>query len=350
MEINSLYLDELKNLINSYGHKSFRAKQLYDFLHLKKRLDIENSNLPKNLIKNLLDNEKFSKVEILEEFNSKLDSTKKLLYILDDGNIIEGVLMKYKHGYSLCVSTQVGCRMACVFCASTKGGLVRNLSPAEILYQVYVVENKYDIKISNVILMGSGEPLDNYTNVVRFLKLIHDENGKNLSYRNITLSTCGLADKIYKLADENIPITLAISLHNTNNISRSNLMPINKKFNLKDLIEACKYYSNCTNSRITFEYTLIAGENDNDTNARELKILLKDLKSHINLIPLNPIVEYNKGRPNKNDIMNFKKKLEAMGLNVTIRRELGIDVNASCGQLRRNYKGGGNDEVYSRNK
>lgn len=341
IEINSMLEEELVDIVLKYSHKKFRAKQLFNFFHAQKRIDIENSNLPKDLVENLKNNEQITKVEILEEFNSKLDETKKLLFNFEDKNIVEGVLMKYKHGYSQCVSTQVGCRMGCVFCASTKGGLVRNLTPYEMLGQVYAVENKYNVKVSNIILMGSGEPLDNYDNVLKFIKLLHDEKGKNLSYRNITISTCGIVDNIYKLADEKLPITLAISLHNANNSSREEIMPITRKYNLEKLIDACKYYSEVTNSRITFEYTLIKNENDSDKNILELKNLLSNLKSHINLIPLNPIAEYDKSRPKGKDIESFKKKLEESGLNVTIRRELGSDISASCGQLRRNYEGGG---------
>ncbi|WP_036728928.1 MULTISPECIES: 23S rRNA (adenine(2503)-C(2))-methyltransferase RlmN [Peptoniphilus] len=340
MEINNLYLDEIENKVKFYGEKNFRAMQLYNFFHKQKRTDIENSNLPKSLITKILEYEKIQTVSILEEYSSKLDETKKFLFKLEDKNIVEGVLMKYKHGYSQCISTQVGCRMGCVFCASTKEGLIRNLSAYEMLGQVYEVEKRFNINVSNIILMGSGEPFDNYDNVIRFLKLVHSKEGKNLSYRNITISTCGIVDKIYELSKENLPITLAISLHNTNNISRDNIMPINKKYNIEQIIQACKNYSNMTNSRITFEYTLIGGQNDTLENAQELKSLINGLKAHINLIPLNPIKEYNKKRPNQKEVEDFKKKLEALKLNVTIRRELGADIMASCGQLRRKYEGG----------
>ncbi|RVU54760.1 23S rRNA (adenine(2503)-C(2))-methyltransferase RlmN [Anaerosphaera multitolerans] len=350
MELNRLYIDELEELIKEYGEQSYRATQLFAFLHSQKRGDIENSNLPKSLKTKLQENCTLRKIKILEEFQSQKDETKKLLFELDDLNIVEGVLMKYKHGYSQCISTQVGCRMGCVFCASTKEGLIRNLTASEMLSQIYEVENKYGIIVSNVILMGSGEPLDNYDEVLRFLKILHHEKGKNLSYRNMTISTCGISDKIYELADENLPITLAISLHTTNNISRDSLMPINKRYNLESIIESCKYYSDKTKSRITFEYTLIHGENDLDKNAYELKELLKGLKSHINLIPLNPIEEYSGKKPNQKDIKNFMKKLEALSLNVTIRRELGSDINAACGQLRRDYKRGGSNEFCCSNK
>lgn len=349
MQLNSLTEEELKKLMENYNEKAFRGKQLYNFFHSQQKTNLEEINLPKNLIKNLEENEEIAKVKIIEEYASKIDETKKLLFELDDKNIIEGVLMKYKHGYSQCISTQVGCRMGCVFCASTKGGLVRNLTPAEMLGQVYEVEKKYNIRVSNIILMGSGEPFDNYDNVLKFLKMLHSEEGHNLSYRNMTISTCGIVDKIKDLANEKLPITLAISLHNTNNNSRDKIMPINRKFKIEEVINACKYYSEETGSRITFEYTLIHGQNDSEKNALELKNLLSGLKAHINLIPLNPIEEYNEKRPDRSQIESFKTKLEKLSLTATIRRELGADIDASCGQLRRKYKRGGSGEVCSSN-
>ncbi len=349
MQLNSLTEEELKELMPKYNEKAFRGSQLFNFFHAQKKTDFSTGNLPKKLVEELEKNEEIASVKIIEEYASKIDETKKLLFELGDENIVEGVLMKYKHGYSQCISTQVGCRMGCVFCASTKGGLVRNLTPAEMLLQVYEVEKKYGIKVSNVILMGSGEPLDNYDNVLKFLRLLHDEKGHNTSYRNMTISTCGIADKIIQLADENLPITLAISLHNTNNISRGKIMPINRKYKIEDVISACKYYSEKNSSRITFEYTLIHGQNDNESNALELKRILSGLNSHINLIPLNPIEEYDEKKPEKFQIENFKKNLEKLGLNATIRRELGSDIDASCGQLRRKYKRGVNSEICSSN-
>lgn len=349
MQLNSLTEEELKEVAIKYNEKAFRGTQLFNLFHSQQKTDLNGSNLPKKFIEELEDKEEIANVKILEEYASKLDETKKLLFEFDDENIVEGVLMKYKHGYSQCVSTQVGCRMGCVFCASTKGGLIRNLTPYEMLGQVYEVEKKYNIKVSNIILMGSGEPLDNYENVIKFLKLLHNEKGHNTSFRNMTISTCGVADKIYDLADENFPITLAISLHNTNNISRDKIMPINKKYKIEDTIKACKYYSEKTGSRITFEYTLIHGQNDSEENALELRELLRGLKSHINLIPLNPIEEYDEKRPDRGQVESFKKKLEKLSLTATIRRELGSDINASCGQLRRKYKRGGTSEVCSSN-
>lgn len=334
MELNSMYEDELRDFFVNKGEKAFRGSQLFTFFHDKKRYDIENSNLSEKAI-SIIKDEEINEVEIFKNFDSKLDETKKFLFKLKDENLIEGVLMDYKHGYSQCISTQVGCRMGCDFCASTKSGLVRNLSAAEMLGQVYEIEKALNIKVSNFILMGSGEPLDNFSEVIRFIKLLHDEKGHNTSYRNITISTCGLADKIYELADIDIPINLAVSLHQTNDMDRSALMPINKRFNLADLKRALEYYGDKTNNRITFEYTLIKNQNDGKKNIEELYNFAKNMKCHINLIPLNPIDEFDEKRPSKSEIIEFKDKLEKKGFNVTIRRELGRDISASCGQLRR---------------
>ena len=334
MELNSMYEDELRDFFVNKGEKAFRGSQLFTFFHDKKRYDIENSNLSDKAI-SIIKDEEINKVEIFKIFDSKLDETKKFLFKLKDENLIEGVLMDYKHGYSKCISTQVGCRMGCDFCASTKSGLVRNLSAAEMLGQVYEIEKALNIKVSNFILMGSGEPLDNFSEVIRFIKLLHDEKGHNTSYRNITISTCGVADKIYELADIDIPINLAVSLHQTNDRDRSALMPINRRFNLADLKRALEYYGDKTNNRITFEYTLIKNQNDGKKNIEELYNFAKNIKCHINLIPLNPIDEFDEKRPSKSEIIEFKDKLEKKGFNVTIRRELGRDISASCGQLRR---------------
>lgn len=337
MDLNSMYLDELRDFFVSKGEKSFRGNQLFTFLHDKKRIDVENSNLSSKAL-NIIKDEKITKAEIYNTFESKIDDTKKMLFKLEDDNLIEGVLMKYKFGYSQCISTQVGCRMGCSFCASTKDGIIRNLKASEMLGQIYAVENKFDIKVGNIILMGSGEPLDNFDEVIRFIKILHDENGQNLSYRNITISTCGIADNIKGLADEGIPVNLAISLHQTNDDDRSGIMPINKKYNLKTVKESLLYYQSKVNNRITIEYTLIDGQNNKEKNVRELKEFTRGLKTHINLIPLNPIEEFNEKRPNSTKIEDFKNKLEKENLNVTIRRELGSDISASCGQLRRKVK------------
>ncbi|WP_328585298.1 23S rRNA (adenine(2503)-C(2))-methyltransferase RlmN [Peptoniphilus porci] len=274
MELNSMYEDELRGFFENKGEKPFRGSQLFIFFHDKKRYDIENSNLSDRAI-SIIKNEEINKVKIFKSFDSKLDETKKFIFKLKDENLIEGVLMEYKHGYSQCISTQVGCRMGCDFCASTKSGLVRNLTAAEMLSEVYEIENRLNIKVSNFILMGSGEPLDNFQEVMRFIKLLHDERGHNTSYRNITISTCGIADKIYELADYNLPINLAISLHQTNDFDRSVLMPINRKFNLAELKKSLKYYVNKTNNRITFEYTLIKNQNDGKKILKSFIILPK---------------------------------------------------------------------------
>lgn len=331
--LNSMYLDELKDYLSSKGEKSFRANQLYTFFHKNKRWDIENSNLSKSTLK-ILQNDEINTIKILKIFQSKLDTTKKFLFTLDDSNVIEGVLMKYNFGYSQCISTQVGCRMGCAFCASTKDGLFRNLTPAEMLNQVYIVENYFGINVKNFILMGSGEPLDNFDNVIKFLKILHSKEGHNTSYRNITISTCGVVDGIYKLIDSALPINLAVSLHQTNDLERSKIMPINRKYNLNKLKKALEDYNLKTKNRITFEYTLIKGKNDTLKNVNELKDMFQNLFCHINLIPLNPIEEYNEQRPNRQDINKFKRLLEDASFNVTVRRELGSDIEASCGQLR----------------
>ncbi len=329
--INDLTFEEMKEYIKKIGEKPFRAEQLFRFFNSEKKLNLnESSNLPKSLRD--LD---VSKIKIHKIFNSELDETKKFLFSLDDGNLIEGVLMKYKYGYAQCISTQVGCRMNCSFCASTKKGLVRNLRPSEMLGQIYQVEKAFDINVSNVILMGSGEPFDNFDNLLKFLEIIHDEKGHNMSYKNITISTCGISPKIYELADYNKKITLALSLHNPFNEERKKIMPIAKKYDINEVIKACKYYEEKTGTRVTFEYTLIDGVNNKDAHANELSKLLKGMRSHLNIIPLNPIEEYQEKRPDRKKVEDFKNKMNKLGLNATIRRELGSDISASCGQLKR---------------
>jgi 23S rRNA (adenine2503-C2)-methyltransferase len=280
---------------------------------------------------------KINQLKIFKRFDSKVDNTKKYLFLLEDNNIIEGVAMEYKHGLTACISTQVGCRMDCSFCASTKEGLIRSLTPAEMVSQIYMMEEDLNDKISNIVLMGSGEPLDNYENVIKFLNIIHHEKGHNTSYRNITLSTCGLVPKIYSLADEEMPITLSISLHSPFDEDRRKIMPIGNKYSIDEIMEACRYYNNKTNRRITIEYTLIEGVNDRIADLNELVKILRGISCHVNLIPLNPIKEFSQGRPSRINIERFEKSLAKAGIPVTIRREMGGDINASCGQLRRRY-------------
>lgn len=324
--------------MESIGEKSFRGEQVFLYFNKNMGLKIDDLNvLSKDLRAELKKIVHINEIKIWKKFESKVDNTKKYLFLLEDGNIIESVLMKYRHGYSVCISTQIGCKMGCGFCASTKDGFIRNLSTAEMLNQIYMIQKDIGEDISNIVLMGSGEPLDNYENTLKFLNVIHDKKGQNISYRNITLSTCGIVPKIYKLAEENIPITLSISLHSPFDKEREDIMPINKKYKIDELIKACKVYEETTSRRITLEYTLIKGVNDSPAHIKELGELLRGLNSHINLIPLNPIKEYNMDRPNKKHVEDFYNSLKKQGLQVSIRREMGGDISASCGQLRRQY-------------
>ncbi len=338
IELNSLSLDELKKYMKSIGEKSFRGDQLFSYFHRNMGLDIDDIQvLPQDLRNKLLEDANVNEIKLLKRFDSKVDTTKKYLFLLEDNNIIESVLMEYSHGFTVCISTQVGCRMGCSFCASTKEGRIRNLTASEMLNQIYFIEKDLDKKISNIVLMGSGEPLDNYDNTMKFLNIIHHTKGHNLSYRNITLSTCGIVPKIYDLAKEDIPITLSVSLHSPFDHIRSKMMPSGKRYKVKDIIDACKFYEKITNRRLTFEYTLIQGVNDRSEDLEELVKILYGLNAHINLIPLNPIKEYNEDRPSNSNIERFKKQLTRSNIQVTIRNEKGMDISASCGQLRRDY-------------
>ncbi len=338
MELNSMKINEIKVLMEGLGEKAYRAEQIFRFIHQHNGRDIaELKQIPLDLRGKLKENYFISGMKIFKKFSSEQDSTVKFLYLLDDGNIIESVVMKYEHGYSLCISTQVGCRMGCSFCASTKEGLVRNLTAGELLNQLYLAEEDLKIRISNIVLMGSGEPLDNLCNVDRFFDIINHDKGRNISLRNITLSTCGVVPGIYELAAKDMPITLSISLHSPFDERRAEIMPIAKKYKLEELFKALKYYSEKTGRRITFEYTLIENENDREEDAREMARLMKGMLCHVNLIPLNPIKEYNKGRPEKKGVLSFQRKLLEFGIPTTIRREMGSDISASCGQLRRSF-------------
>ena len=331
MFINDMRFEEINSYIEEIGEKKYRAEQLFTFFNKNKKWNLEeSSNLPKNL-KSLPVRE----IKIFEEYHSKLDETVKFLFELNDGNLIEGVLLKYEHGYSQCISTQVGCRMGCSFCASTKGGLIRNLTPSEMVGQIYLVENKLGINVSNIVLMGSGEPLDNYENVISFFDIIHDERGKNLSNRSITISSCGIVPKIRELSKLNRPINLAISLHSPFDEERKKIMPITNRYSIEEVLSASKEYSEKTGTRITLEYTLIKDVNDREIDADELIRITKGMKVHVNLIPLNPIKEYNRGKTSGKGAKKFQNLLLKGGINATIRRELGSDISASCGQLRR---------------
>jgi len=338
VDIKSLLYDELIENIENIGEKKFRGKQIYDWLHknLVDNFD-EMSNLSKDLRTKLKHQYYLTHLHVLEVQTSKIDGTQKYLFELADGNVIESVLMKYKHGNSVCISSQVGCRMGCVFCASAIGGLTRNLTTAEMLEQIYEIQKRSGERVANVVVMGCGEPLDNYEYIVQFIKMLSDEFGLHISQRNITISTCGLVPQIRKLTAEQFQITLALSLHATNNEKRKQLMPIAYKYSLNEVLESCKYYFQKTGRRITFEYSLVDGVNDTEEDAKELVELVKNINCHVNLIPVNPIRERTFAQSQKKVIENFKNKLEKCGINVTIRREMGRDIDGACGQLRKSY-------------
>lgn len=336
IDLKSLDIEELKDVITEIDEKTFRAKQLFKWIHEKLVDDLDDITVFSSKLKDKLKNKYYiGNLKILERFESKLDKTIKYLFLLEDNNIIESVRMNYKHGNSLCLSTQVGCKMGCDFCASTKEGLVRNLNASEMLDQFYKIKKDINEEISNIVLMGSGEPLDNYDNVIKFIRLLNNNEGQNLGIRNIALSTCGLVPEIYKLAEENLQITLSISLHSSSNNERKRIMPIANKYSIEDIIDATKYYIQKTNRRVTFEYTLIKDVNDGNEDADKLSELLKGMLCHVNIIPLNPIKESK--LLTSNYAKEFKKILTEKGINATIRREMGSDINAACGQLRSDY-------------
>lgn len=336
LDIKSLYEDELKEKMVSLGEKPFKGKQLYQWLHQKAVGSYEEmTNLSESLRQKLTKQEPLTHLEVVEVQTSKIDGTQKYLFRLADGNVIESVWMKYKHGNSVCISSQVGCRMGCRFCASTLDGLERNLTPSEMLRQVYQIQKITGERVSNIVIMGTGEPLDNYDNFLKFIHMVSDEHGLNISQRNITASTCGIVPNIRRLAEEKLQITLALSLHGSNQEKRRSLMPVANKYELQEVLEACDYYFEKTGRRITFEYSLVHGVNDTPEDAKELMGILKDRNCHLNLIPVNPIKERNYEKPDKKSAENFKNKLEKNGINVTIRREMGSDIDGACGQLRR---------------
>ena len=338
-DIRSMTPEELEAfVVNDLKDKKFRARQIYDWMHVKcvQNFD-EMTNLSKDLRQKLSENATLCPVEKADCLISQIDGTRKYLFRMEDGSIIESVLMKYKHGNSVCISSQVGCRMGCRFCASTLLGLERNLNTSEMLGQIYAIQRDTGERVSNVVIMGTGEPLDNYDAVVRFIRMISDEKGLNISQRNITLSTCGIVPKIYQLADEHLQITLAISLHASDNEKRKSMMPIANKYDMDTLLEACRYYYETNGRRPTFEYSLARGVNDSPEDARALAKLLKGFMWHVNLIPINPVEERSYVQSDRKSIVNFKNSLEKYGGNVTIRREMGRDIQAACGQLRRRY-------------
>ncbi len=335
-DIASYDYSELKTYMDALGQPGYRTQQLYQWMHQKLAAEFdEMSNLPKALREQLSRQCRLSGISPVRVQVSELDGTAKYLFKLHDGNLIESVLMHYRHGSSVCVSSQAGCRMGCAFCASTLDGCVRSLSPSEMLGQVYNIQKLSGCRVSHVVVMGSGEPLDNYDNLLRFLRMLSDENGLNISMRNITVSTCGIVPKILSLADEKLPITLAVSLHAPNDEIRKTLMPVARKYPLAELLEACRTYLKKTNRRITFEYSLVKGVNDAPSCARELSGLLKGMNCHVNLIPVNPIKERNFRQSGQREVLEFKNMLEKYGINATIRREMGRDIQGACGQLRK---------------
>ena len=337
-DIKSLNLEELTAFVESLGEKKFRAKQIYEWIHRKHVASFsEMTNISAALIEKLNQNCTLTSLKKADVQISKIDGTRKYLFLLDDGNVIESVLMRYKHGNSVCISSQAGCRMGCAFCASTIGGLQRNLSSSEMLGQIYQIQKITQERVSNVVVMGTGEPLDNYENFLNFVHLLTDEHGLNISQRNVTVSTCGIVPKILELAKEHLQITLALSLHGSTQEKRKRLMPVANKYHLPEVLDACDTYFRETGRRVTFEYSLVHGVNDTEEDARELTALLKPRNCHLNLIPVNPVRERDFVRPSRKNALNFKNKLEKSGINVTIRREMGSDIDGACGQLRRRY-------------
>jgi 23S rRNA (adenine2503-C2)-methyltransferase len=337
-DVKSLSLEELQAEMVNIGEKPFRAKQLYEWFHKKLARDYdEMRNIPKSLKEKLESGYTYTSLKISEVQTSQIDGTKKYLFSLADGNLVESVWMQYHHGNSVCISSQVGCRMGCKFCASTIGGLERGLTPSEMLDQIYAIVRDTGERVSNVVVMGTGEPLDNYDSLLRFIRLLTDENGLNISQRNITVSTCGIVENMKRLADENLQITLALSLHGATQEKRRELMPIADKYGLDEVIAACRSYFEKTGRRITFEYSLVGGVNDTDEDAENLCSLVKGLNCHINLIPVNPIKERDFVESAKENVMRFKEKLEQRHVTATVRREMGRDIDGACGQLRRRY-------------
>nr|WP_312576024.1 23S rRNA (adenine(2503)-C(2))-methyltransferase RlmN [Sedimentibacter sp.] len=338
IKIDNLSFEELEEQIVKLEEPKFKTKQLFDWLHSKtvESYD-EMTNISKNTRDKFMKYLEFTEASVELKLESKLDSTKKYVIMFEDSNVCETVYLKYKYGNTACISSQVGCKMGCSFCASTKNGFVRNLTAAEMLRQIYIIQKDIKEKINNVVIMGSGEPLDNYENIIDFLKIINDERGQNISMRKITLSTCGIVPRIYNLADKNLPITLAISLHAATQEKREEILPVAKKYKLSELMASCDYYLNKTGRRLTFEYIMIKGFNDSLIDAELLSKLLKNKLCNVNLIPCNYVKESKINSSTDLNIDNFKKTLLEHGVNATVRRELGSDIQAACGQLRNNF-------------
>lgn len=337
ISINDKTIVEIEELFKEKSYQKFRAKQVFHNIHVNRINDFnEMTDLPLKMREELQNDFEIDKIKVFKTFESKVDSTKKYLLELADKNIVEAVFMEYKDRSTICISSQVGCRMGCSFCASTKNGLKRNMTSSELIEEVYLLE-RLNGPISNIVIMGIGEPLDNFSNIKKFIEIITDEKGRNLSHRSITLSTSGLAPKIKKLADTGLDVNLALSLHYADDKKRAVYMPIAKRYSIKEIIDATDYYFDKTGRRVSFEYVVIDGVNNLNEDVENLHDLLFGKNVHINLIPLNPIEEFDHKKPNNKVLEDFKNKLTKRGLNATIRRSMGSDIDASCGQLRNNY-------------
>lgn len=337
-DLKSMNLTEMTEAVRGLGEPAFRAKQIFTWLHKGARSFEDMTNLSKALRQKLDEQFYITVPEIVRKQQSQKDGTIKYLWKLRDGNCVETVLMRYHHGNSVCISSEVGCAMGCAFCASTRGGLVRRLSPSEMVDQVLFASLDSGLEISNIVLMGIGEPLDNYDTILRFLELINSPDGMHIGMRHISLSTCGLVDKIDRLAQEKLQLTLSVSLHAPTDEIRTQIMPVNKKYNVESLLAACKSYFEQTGRRISFEYAMIQGVNDSRETAELLAQRLNGLAAHVNLIPLNNVEESPLKPSSRKTVMEFQKKLEEHGIPCTVRRTLGSDIDASCGQLRRKYE------------
>ena len=340
-DLKSMTLEELTEFVKELGEKPFRAKQLYQWMHVKlaESLD-ECMNLPKSLKEKLSEYSTYTSLKTVKMLESGIDGTRKYLFGLDDGNVIESVLMKYHHGNSVCISSQVGCRMGCRFCASTQAGRVRNLEAGEICSEIYTAQKDIGERISHIVLMGIGEPLDNFDEVMRFLENITSPEGVNIGMRNISLSTCGLVPKIDQLAEKKLQLTLSISLHAPTNQIRSSMMPVNDAYPVEQLIQTVRRYQETTGRRVSFEYSMVRGVNDSDICAKQLADLIRGMGAHVNLIPINPVDGSPYSATDAANVRRFQQKLESLGVNATVRRRLGSEISAACGQLRRDEMNG----------
>lgn len=339
IDLRSLSLEEMEGLLISLDEQKFRAKQIYSWINKNFITDIdEMTNVSKSLREKLKELTYLTSCKIVDKLESRIDDTVKYLFMLDDDVIIESVFMKYKHGNTVCISSQAGCKMGCTFCASTENGLKRSLTAGEMANQIMTIQKDIGERISNVVVMGVGEPFDNYNNLIKFLQIINDKNGLEIGMRHITVSTCGLVEKIEEFTKLNSQVNLAISLHAPNDIIRKELMPVAKRYSMEQLMTATKKYADTTKRRVTYEYALIKDINDSNKCANELGKLLRHTLCHVNLIPINQVDKNDFKKSSKDTVLEFQQILQSMGIEATIRKEMGADINAACGQLRLNYK------------